>query len=428
MTFFELAALFIGLVAAGGWVNARTLKLPHGVAMLLVGAAGALALAALQRLAPGLASARAVTAAVARIDFPRTVLGYLLGFLLFAGAMHVDLSELRRRALAVWTLATLGVFASTAIVGAGVWLAGRWLGFDLPLPWALVFGALISPTDPVAVLATLKRGQVSRGLKVVLQGEALFNDGVGIVVFTALLAFAGGAAPSPATALLQVALQAMGGLALGLIAAGVVMWAMRTIDDYVVEVSLSLALAMGVYAGAQALHLSGPIAAVGAGLLIGDSRRGSTMSETTRAHLTSFWTLVDDLLNAVLFFLLGLLLFVVPLELRTASLAGAAIALVLTARLIVVLPWGAYFHIRHAERGAGAILVWGGLHGALSVALALSLPPVPQKPLILAVTYAVCAFSVAVQGISFAPLAARLSQSPAQDSGGTVPDSPPASG
>jgi CPA1 family monovalent cation:H+ antiporter len=415
MTFFQLAALFICLVATGGWVNARTLKLPHGVAMMFVGATGALGLAALRRIAPGLAGVSALTAAVAGIDFPRAVLGYLLGFLLFAGAMQVDVSELRRRAFSVWTLATLGVVVSTAIVGAGVWLAAGWLGVALPLPWALVFGALISPTDPVAVLATLKRGRVPRGLKVVLQGEALFNDGVGIVVFTALLAYASGVAPSAGEALFQVVLQAAGGLALGLIVALGVVWAMRFVDDYVVEVSLSLALAMTVYAGAQALHLSGPIAAVGAGLLLGDSRSRPTMSETTRAHLTSFWTLIDELLNAVLFFLLGLLLLIVPLHGRLGGLAVAAILLVLGARVIVVLPWGSYFHIRHEERGARTILVWGGLHGALSVALALTLPAVAERPLILAATYAVCAFSVAVQGITFGPLAAWIDRRPASD-------------
>jgi CPA1 family monovalent cation:H+ antiporter len=421
MTFFQLATLFICLVAVGGWVNLRTLKLPHAVAMLLVGAAGAVALTALQRLAPGLASARMVTQAVERLDFAQTVLGYLLGFLLFAGAMQVDVFELARRGLSVWTLATLGVAASTVIVGVGLWLASGWLGAPLSLPWALVFGALISPTDPVAVLATLKRGELSPGLRAVLQGEALFNDGVGIVVFTALVAFASGVATSPVEALFQVVLQAAGGLALGLIAAAVTIRAMRAIDDFVVEVSLSLALAMGVYAAAQGLHLSGPIAAVGAGLLMGGSRSRDAMSETTRAHLTSFWTLIDELLNAVLFFLLGLLLFVAPLTAGRAALAAAAIVLVLVARIIVVLPWGAYFHIRHEERGASVILVWGGLHGALSVALALTLPPGPARPLVLAITYAVCTFSVAVQGLSFARVARRVARPSRARQGQSIP-------
>ncbi|HEY1426801.1 MAG TPA: cation:proton antiporter, partial [Caulobacteraceae bacterium] len=333
MSFFQLATLFIALVAAGGWANARSLKLPHGVAMMLAGLAGALALAGLHGLAPRLAGANAVIDAVEHIDFPQTVLGYLLAFLLFAGAMQVDVSELRRRSVSVWTLATIGVAASTVIVGIGVWLAARWLGAALTLPWALVFGALISPTDPVAVLATLKRGQLPRGLRVVLQGEALFNDGVGIVVFTALTAFATGAAPSVGQALLTVVLQAGGGFAIGAGGGWTAVRAMRAVDDYVVEVSLSLALAMGVYAVAQALGLSGPIAAVGAGLVVGANRSAPTVSETTRAHLTTFWTLVDEILNAVLFFLLGLLLLVVPMQPLTAGLAALAIVLVLAARL-----------------------------------------------------------------------------------------------
>ncbi len=424
MTFFEMAALFMCLVAVGGWMNARTLKLPHGVAMMLVGAAGALALGGLHRLWPAYAGVNAVIDAVEHIDFPQTVLGFLLGFLLFAGAMQVDVSELRRRSLSVWTLATIGVAASTLIVGVGVWLAAGWLGFALSLPWALVFGALISPTDPVAVLATLKRGQLSPALRVVLQGEALFNDGVGIVVFTALVAFAAGQAPSPGGALLHVRGQAAGGLALGLGAGWAATWAIRRTGDHVAEVTLSLALAMGVYAAAQAIGLSGPIAAVGAGLVLGDAIPG--MAEATQATLTTFWSLVDEVLNAVLFFLLGLLLLVVPLAPRTAGLAAAAIGLVLAARLVVVLPWGAYFHIRHREPAASRILVWGGLHGALSVALALTLPPGPARPLILAITYAVCAFSVAVQGISFAPYAARLARSASPAAG--RPQSMPGTG
>jgi CPA1 family monovalent cation:H+ antiporter len=417
MSFFALATVFVVLVAAGGWANARTLKLPQGVAMMGVGLVGAVALAGLQRLAPGQADVRTVTGAVAGLDFPQAVLGYLLGFLLFAGAMQVDLSVLQRRSVSVWTLATLGVAASTVIVGTGMWLVGGWLGFALPLPWALTFGALISPTDPVAVLATLKRGQLPRTLKVVLQGEALFNDGVGIVLFTALVAFASGAAPRPEQAIFQVVLQAAGGLAVGLIAAAAVIWAMRRIDDYVVEVSLSLALAMGVYAGAQALGLSGPIAAVGAGLVLGDSRGRATMSETTRAHLTSFWRLVDELLNAVLFLLLGLIALILPLHGRFGGLAVAAILLVLAARVVVVLPWAAFLRIRHGERGAAVILTWGGLHGALSVALALELPPTPMRTPLLAATYAVCVFSIAVQGITFAPVARRAMKAapPASD-------------
>jgi CPA1 family monovalent cation:H+ antiporter len=184
---------------------------------------------------------------------------------------------------------------------------------------------------------------------------------------------------------------------------------MRSIDDFVVEVSLTVALAMGAYAGAQALHLSGPIAVVGAGLLIGDTHSHSAMSETTQAYLRSFWTLVDEILNALLFLLLGLQLFTVRLELRDAGLCAGAVILVLGARFAVVAPWGAYLRLRHEERGASLILAWGGLHGALSLALALSLPADgPARPLILAMTYVTATLSVALQGLTFGPLTRRV--------------------
>lgn len=406
MSNFDLAALFIALVALGGWLNARTLKLPHAVAMLFVGLLGALAVYGLSLLRPDLASG--VAAGLGRVDFPKTVLGYMLAFLLFAGAMQVDLPELRRRRIAVWTLATLGVLASTVIVGVGLWAIARSLGLLLTLPWALVFGALISPTDPIAVLATVKRGHLSPTLQTVLKGEALFNDGIGIVVFTALLAFASGQMPDPRQAALDVVIQAGGGLALGALSAWAVIRAMRMIDDYVVEVSLTVALAMGVYAGGQALHLSGPIAVVGAGLLVGDGGARKSMSEATAAHLNSFWTLIDEMLNALLFFMLGLQLLVLPLVPRQAGLCAAAILLVLATRFAVVLPWGSWLNLRHEQHGANLALAWGGLHGALSLALALSVPAGPQRPLILAAAYAVAIFSVAVQGLTFGPLAAAL--------------------
>lgn len=417
MSPFELATLFLTAVALGSWVNARTARLPHGVAMLLVGVAGALAILALKAVRPDLAAG--LVGALGHVDFAQTVLGYMLGFLLFAGAMQVDLAELRRRRLSVWSLATIGVVASTVIVGSGLWLAAQMLGLPLPMAWAFVFGALISPTDPIAVLATVKRGHLSKGLQVILQGEALFNDGVGIVVFSALLAFAAGVAPTPVEALGQVFVQAAGGLAIGTVGGWIVLKAMRGIDDFVAEVSLSLALAMAVYSGAQALHLSGAIAAVGAGLLIGESRRsGADMSAATEVYLRSFWTLADEILNALLFLMLGLQLIFVPLGPGAIGFCAVAVVLVLAARFAVVFPWGSYLHLRQEERGANLILAWGGLRGALSLALALSIPVGPHRPLILAATYVVAAFSVAVQGLTFAPLTRALHQKAHEGQGG----------
>ena len=421
MTAFDLAALFISLVAGAGWANARWLHLPPSVVMLAVGALGSGVLIVGRGIPSVSPAADAVSHLIGKVNFPETVVGYMLAFLLFAGAMQVDLGELRRRTMAVVSLATLGVLASTVIVGLGVWLGARGLKLPVSLPWAMVFGALISPTDPVAVLTTVRGGELSSSLQATLQGEALFNDGVGIVVFLAALAFAaGGQAVQPAIAALHVLVEAVGGLALGLGAGAVVVRAMRAIDDYAVEVTLSLALAAGVYAGGQALHVSGAIAAVAAGLLVGDRGVETAMSDTTRRYVQGFWTLVDELLNALLFLLLGLQTAVLPLDLRDLGLCALAIPLVLVARFAVVLPWGAYYRFRHDERGASLILAWGGLRGALSLALALQAPAGPVRVVILSATYAVVVFAVVVQGLSFAPLVSALKRSPGPETGATA--------
>ena len=405
MTSFQLAALFLALVGAAGWLNARWLHWPSATVMVIAGLANAGLLLALDRLWPG-SGAGPLIAALAQLDFPKAVMGYMLAFLLFAGAMQVDLAELRRRRLSIWTLATLGVVASTAIVGAGLWLAARALGLQLDIAWACVFGALISPTDPIAVLAAVREGKLSKVLEVVLQGEALFNDGVGIVVFTAALAIAtGGAAISPLATVGEVVLQAAGGLVLGIVAGALVIRAMRAIDDYAAEVTLSLALATGAYAIAQAIGVSGPIAVVAAGLLMGDSGLRTAMSETTQRYVRGFWTLVDEVLNGLLFLLLGLEVLVIPFDARLAGVWAAALALVLAARFAVVMPWGAYFQLRQNQGHAGLVMAWGGLHGALSLAMALSVPAGPARGLILSATFAVVIFSVVVQGLTFGKVA-----------------------
>lgn len=421
MTSFQLAALFLALVGAAGWLNARWLHWPSATVMVIAGLANAGVMLVLDRLWPQ-SGAGPLIASLAQLDFPEAVMGYMLAFLLFAGAMQVDLAELRRRRLSIWTLATLGVAASTVIVGVGLWLAARALGLDLSLPWALVFGALISPTDPIAVLAAVREGKLSKVLEVVLQGEALFNDGVGIVVFTAALAIAtGGTHLGPLGTVGQVVLQAAGGLALGLVGGWAVIRVIRAIDDYSVEVTLSLALATGVYAIAQAIGVSGPIAVVAAGLLMGDSGLRTAMSEETQRYVRGFWTLVDEVLNGLLFLLLGLEVLVIPLDARLAGLWAAAIVLVAAARFAVVLPWGAYFQVRQNQRHAGVVLAWGGLHGALSLAMALSVPAGPARAVILSTTFAVVIFSVVVQGLTFGRVAGWHAATPAERRPGTAP-------
>ncbi|HEY0106626.1 MAG TPA: sodium:proton antiporter [Rhizomicrobium sp.] len=413
MTPFELCAVLMTVVALAGWANVKTLHLPNGVAMLLAGLAVAAALYVVQLLDPGIALARRIADEIGRIDFGAAVTGYLLAFLLFAGAMQVDLREMRRRWLSIGALATLGVAASIAIVGVGLWAVAAALGLGLPLGWALAFGALIGPTDPVAVLATVRHVKLSKALTVVLQGEALFNDGVGIVAFTALVALAagGGGGVAPSHVVLAVVVEALGGLAFGMVLSALAIRLKGTLDDFAVEVALTIALAMGSYAAAQALHLSGAIAVVGAGMLFGGPRARKAMEGETERYLTAFWTLVDEILNALLFLLLGVEMIAVPFQPHQFGLLAAAIPIVLLARFAVVLPWGAWYRLRHREKGPTLILGWGGLHGALSLALALALPAGPERPLLLSVTYAVVAFSITVQGLTFGPLAKWIARS-----------------
>jgi Na+:H+ antiporter len=406
---FELASILIALVALAGWLNAKTLRIPPGVAMLIAGLAGALLLGTADAL--GLAGVDKAIANINRIDFSTTVTQYMLAFLLFAGAMQVNVEEARRLWMPIGILATLGVVATTVIVGCGVFLIARLLSQPLPLGWALVFGALISPTDPIAVLATVKHGRLSNRLKVILQAEALFNDGVGIVVFSALLALAVGTGRAgPTHAVFAVFIQSLGGFAFGTIASMLVIRAMGTMDDFAVETSMTIALAMGAFAGAQALGLSGAISVVGAGMLFGSERAKQAVSGETEGYLRAFWTLVDEILNALLFLLLGIELLVVHFNISQLGLLPSAIALVLLARLIVVMPWGAFYRARRGEPGATSVLAWGGLHGALSLALALSLPEGPQRALILSLTYAVVAFSIVAQGLTFGPLARKVAR------------------
>jgi monovalent cation:H+ antiporter, CPA1 family len=412
MTSFELVAVLMTVVALTGWLNVKTLKLPHGVAMLIAGLAAAMLLYALQYLLPDFRGLKEIAAYINRIDFGSTVTGYMLAFLLFAGAMQVDLHEMRRRWLSIGALATLGVAGSILIVGFGLWAVAAALGLPLPLAWAFVFGALISPTDPVAVLAAVRHVKLSKAMTVVLQGEALFNDGVGIVAFTALVSLATGSGDiAPVHAVMQVVVEALGGLLFGMALSWLVIRLMGTLDDFAIEVSLTIALAMGSYAAAQALHLSGAIAVVGAGMLFGGPRARKAMEGETERYLTAFWTLVDEILNALLFLLLGIEMIAVTFQPHQFGLLAAAVPIVLIARFAVVAPWGAWYRLRRAERGPTLILGWGGLHGALSLALALSLPEGPERLLLLSATYAVVAFSIAVQGLTFTPLVRRIAHS-----------------
>jgi CPA1 family monovalent cation:H+ antiporter len=335
----------------------------------------------------------------------------MLSFLLFAGALHVDLSQLAQQKLIVGTLATAGVLLSTVLIGSAMYVLLPLAGFAVPYIWCLVFGALISPTDPIAVLGILKGARVPKSLELKVTGESLFNDGVGVVVFLVLLEIATRDVGISASAIaLLFAVEAVGGLLLGLGLGALSYWMLKSVDNYQVEVLLTLALVMGGYALAAALHTSGPIAIVVAGLFIGNQGRSFAMSDTTREHLDTFWELIDEILNAVLFVLLGLEILVLSFRGETLAAGLLTIPVVLLARWISVgLPVLAMRRWRSFTPGAVTVMTWGGLRGGISVALALSLPASGEaRELLIAMTYVVVVFSILVQGLSVGAVVRRV--------------------
>lgn len=409
MPLFELAAILLVLTATFSWINSRLAWLPHTIGLLVMGLGASLVIIGAEAAFPGLLQFEDVTELVRQVDFQETVLDGMLAFLLFAGALRVDAPSLRSRPWTIGIMATFGVVLSTAIIGVGLWAAAGILGIAMPLPWALVFGALISPTDPVAVLATLKEVKVPSDLKVVMTGETLFNDGVGVVLFAVMLEAAVGGSIDPLHVTEMFFFEALGGAALGAVTGYVAYRAMRTINDYLIEVLISLALVVATYAVANRLHMSGPLAVVVAGLLIGSRGPHDALSELTQRYLFGFWTLIDEMLNSILFLLIGLEVLVLRFAPEFGWLMALAVPLVLVARLAAVSgPVLLIGQFRSFVRGTIPILTWGGLRGGISVALALSIPEVAEKSAILAATYAVVIFTLIVQGLSLRALIKRV--------------------
>lgn len=410
MTTFALLSLIVSLAALFGLLSYRVLRLPTSIGTTILTLASVGLILGAGRAAPGLQAAAAHL--VAGIDFNEVVLHGMLAFLLFAGAMGLDLDELRRQKLTVTALSLAATAISTVVVG----LLLRWVlaaaGIPLGMMGALLFGALISPTDPIAVLEMLRRVGAPRTLEAQLAGESLFNDGVGAVIFVALVeASTTGALPTPTRFVGLLLLKSVGAIVLGAALGWVAHRLLLLVNDYKVEVLLTLAVAMGGYALADALKLSAPIEAVVAGLLMGGPIRELAMSPRTQEHVDTFWELLDDILNVVLFLLLGMELLVLPIAPQYLMAGLLAIPVVLLARLASV--WGtvrgiAFF--RKVGPGTVTVLTWGGLRGGLAVALALSLPRAmgAERSLLLVVTYVVVVFSILVQGLTIEPLLRRL--------------------
>jgi Na+:H+ antiporter len=398
----NIAATGLVITALLAYLNHRFVGMPTTIGVMATALAFSLALVGLDAVGLAYGLRQYEESLLRSIDFSDVLMQGMLSLLLFAGALHVDMSELKAYRWPVAILAVVGTVLSTLVVGYGMWFALPLAGLQLSLIHCLLFGALISPTDPIAVMGILKSAGAPKELELLIAGESLFNDGVGVVLFSLLLGMlASGVTPTPVQGLELLLREAGGGLLFGVVLGYVTFLLLRSVDNYQVEVLLTLAAVTGGYALASALHVSGPLAMVVAGLIIGNHGRALAMSDTTRRYLDMFWELIDEILNAMLFVLIGMEVLLVVFSVNRLAAAGVAIAVTLLARLLTVgLPVGLLGRASRLPEGSWKVLTWGGLRGGISVALALSLPAGPDRNTVVALTYCVVVFSILVQGLS----------------------------
>lgn len=434
MSFLDASAILLTLAALFSYLNHRFIKLPTTIGIMLIGLGFSIILILLGPFIPVVS--RAADHFVENIDFDATLMQGMLSYLLFAGALHVNINDLRDQKRLVAILASLGVVLSTFIVGSTIYFVFPLLGYDVPYIWCLVFGSIVSPTDPVAVLGILKKAKVPKSLETKITGESLFNDGVGVVIYLALLGIAMQSGGGPhgdhgdshgGSGALDIAklflVEAGGGILWGAAIGLVAYYLLRSIDNYQVEVLITLALVTGGYRAAAGMHLSGPLAMVVAGLLIGNHGRLLAMSDITRMHLDKFWELIDEVLNAVLFLLIGLELFVLKLSGPAVTAGLIAIVIGLGARFLAVwLPVTILKRTRTFTPGVIRVLTWGGIRGGISVALALGIPKgVEYREVFLVMTYVIVIFSISVQGLTLGPLVRKLGKTGEAPPKGTEP-------
>ncbi len=399
---FDIAATCLVVTALLAYLNHRFVGLPTTIGVMVAALVFSLALVGLDALGMAHGLREYEESLLRSIDFSDVLMQGMLSLLLFAGALHVDMSELKRYRWPVGALAVIGTTLSTAAVGYGMWLALPMVGVQLPFIYCLLFGALISPTDPIAVAGILKSAGAPKALDLVIAGESLFNDGVGVVIFSLLLGvLASGLTPTLGHGVEILLREAGGGLLFGLVLGYVTFRLLRSVDNYQVEVLLTLAAVTGGYALASTLHVSGPLAMVVAGLIIGNHGRALAMSDTTRRYLDMFWELIDEILNALLFVLIGMEVLLLVLSVNQLAAACVAIVVTLMARLLTVgVPVRVLRGAFDLPLGSWKVLTWGGLRGGISVALALSLPAGSERNTVVALTYCVVVFSILAQGLS----------------------------
>ena len=411
MNVFEILAIILTITALFAYINERFIKLPTPIGVTLVGLIISLGLVIFKNEFLGLWAADFL----ASLNFNEIVMGGMLSYLLFAGSLTVNLDNINKQKWPILTLATLGVIMSTFIVGTLTFYALQIVGIHLSYLYALLFGALISPTDPIAVLSILRKVGVPKGIETLITGESLFNDGVGVVVFSVILTLLGAGHGAEgesggAMAVAQLfAQEAIGGIIFGMAIGLIAYYLLKSIDEYSVEILITLSLVTGGYAPASHLHTSGPLAMVVAGIFIGNQGRLFAMSERTREHIDTFWEVVDEILNMILFVLIGLEVIIVNFDSKSLIIAILAIPLVLLGRFISVsLPISLMRLRKTFLPYTIRMMVWGGLRGGISIALALSLPAGEERDLIIKLTYAVVVFSILVQGLTIGKVAAKI--------------------
>ena len=409
MTIIDTIAILISLAAVFSYLNYRFLKMPTTIGLLVIALLMSLAIVVLGKL--GLPFQDQAKELLKGIDFNETLMQGMLSALLFAGALHVHLEELVKQKWVVAILASVGVIASTFMVGFAAFAIFGFLGMDMPLIYCLLFGSLISPTDPIAVLGILKTVGAPKSLETKIAGESLFNDGVAVVVFLVLLSFVGGGhgsghgEVSVASIAMLFGQEVIGGVIFGFVIGYTAFRMLASIDNYQVEILLTLALVLGGYALASAWHLSGPIAIVVAGLLIGNKGRKHAMSDKTRDHLDNFWELIDEILNAMLFVLIGLEVLVLTYNQQYLWAGLIMIPVVLVIRFISVGIPVSLLKLRQTfTPNIVRILTWGGLRGGISIALVLTLPEGEHREALLMITYVIVIFSILVQGMTVGKL------------------------
>ena len=407
MNVYEILTTIIVLATVFAYINQRWIKLPTTIGIMVLSLLSSMVLVILGEINSTL-SAKAI-AFVGAIDFQDVLMNFMLSFLLFAGAIHIDAKKLNKERWPVIVLATLGTLLSTFIIGIIMWYVFDLFHTSIPFIYCLLFGALISPTDPIAVLGILKEAKIPSTLELKISGESLFNDGVGVVIFISIAEVARSGNFSAMDVGKLFMQEAAGGLLFGFLLGYIGYLALRSIDDYKVEVLITLAIVMGGYFIAGYLHVSGPLAMVVAGIMIGNKLNEEGISAQTRDYLGKFWELIDEILNAVLFLLIGFEMLIIKISSTMLLIGLLAIGIVLLARWIsVFIPvYLLRFKIKF-EKHAIAILTWGGLRGGISVALALSLGKHMYRDEFVLITYIIVIFSILVQGLTIGKVSKKL--------------------